>query len=759
MTNPAVHKAPGSPPHLRPARVTLSQLEIEVVRKEFNAEHYLRQGARPGTLDPVVDYCMVGWRNGLEPAPWFSTSYYLRNYPDVAASGKNPFFHYLLFGRKEGRAPSIDHDRFERSVIAAIGRNLDVDFYRSQLSRDERGNVDVVLHFVSVGWKSGLRPAPWFDCNFYLATYADVREAGVNPFFHYITAGRSEGRAANAEELHRPDEREEHRDFADRESAGARSGNESQATSPLSVAAVSEAEMRTMAAAFDPVYYANKYPDVASAGVDPLLHYATRGWREGRKPIYWFDTQYYLDVYPDVRDWGGNPFLHYLSAGEAEGRRTTPPSPLRTILLAGALNATEKGNSGSDYDFPALDIKALAKAINKTRTQAELVISVSHDCYLTSVGGIQAFLRQEKARFEKLGVIYLNVFPMRPMLGIRDSAKDYRVAVCLGGKVVGAIHFARLGALVSGMVRKRKVVVGGLLVHSMAGHSPEVVGSLAKRWKTRRTIFWVHDYSAICVNHNLLRNDIEFCGPPPAQSHACRICRHWKARASSSVRYKAFLSETSATIAAPSEAAATIWAAAMPEFPAPVVLPHREVLLAREQKAHLKRPHSGKELRIAYCGHPVHHKGWHLFSELADRLLGNGRVRLFHLGTQDTRTPGVCFVEANTFKNRNAMKNALLKEQIDCVFLGSIWPETFCYVLYEVLGAGVPVLVFAESGNVAREVAQHGWGLQINTDMEALAEAVVQPAFRKRLDLARRRAGRIKSVRDVGTSAALWSKR
>ena len=41
-------------------------------------------------------------------------------------------------------------------------------------------------------------------------------------------------------------------------------------------------------------------PDVKAAGVNPLLHFHSDGWKEGRDPSALFDTQYYLIHAPDV---------------------------------------------------------------------------------------------------------------------------------------------------------------------------------------------------------------------------------------------------------------------------------------------------------------------------------------------------------------------------------------------------------------------------------------------------------------------------
>lgn len=71
---------------------------------------------------------------------------------------------------------------------------------------------------------------------------------------------------------------------------------------------------------FDREFYLKQYPDVASAGIDPLKHFVLSGWSELRNPSLLFNTGYYLERYPDVRKVGMNPLLHYLLYGKGEGR-------------------------------------------------------------------------------------------------------------------------------------------------------------------------------------------------------------------------------------------------------------------------------------------------------------------------------------------------------------------------------------------------------------------------------------------------------
>ena len=71
----------------------------------------------------------------------------------------------------------------------------------------------------------------------------------------------------------------------------------------------------------DPAYYLQHNPDVAAAGANPLLHYLSYGWKEGRDPCAFFDTNYYLQQNPDVAAAGVNPLLHFEAHGWKEGRQ------------------------------------------------------------------------------------------------------------------------------------------------------------------------------------------------------------------------------------------------------------------------------------------------------------------------------------------------------------------------------------------------------------------------------------------------------
>lgn len=68
---------------------------------------------------------------------------------------------------------------------------------------------------------------------------------------------------------------------------------------------------------FDRGFYLASNPDVAEAGVDPLMHFIETGWRAGRDPSPDFSIRRYVEAHPGLQRTGGNPLLHYALQLEA----------------------------------------------------------------------------------------------------------------------------------------------------------------------------------------------------------------------------------------------------------------------------------------------------------------------------------------------------------------------------------------------------------------------------------------------------------
>jgi glycosyltransferase involved in cell wall biosynthesis len=90
------------PPQPREAEAPVT--ERELIAREFDAAFYASSNSDvSAAADPIQHYIETGWHELRDPAPWFSTKFYLDRHPDIREAGANPFHHYLRHGRAEGR--------------------------------------------------------------------------------------------------------------------------------------------------------------------------------------------------------------------------------------------------------------------------------------------------------------------------------------------------------------------------------------------------------------------------------------------------------------------------------------------------------------------------------------------------------------------------------------------------------------------------------------------------------------------------------
>lgn len=187
------------------------------VENLFDPDFYLRTypEVAASSINPLVHFMLWGAFEGRQPHPLFDTRFYIRKYPDVAAAGVNPLAHYLRFGAFEERQP---HPLF------------DPKFYLDRNPQVRKERLNPLLHYLLHGGAEGRQPHPLFDPKYYLNHCPEARLSGANPLLHFLA------------------------------SDGADCGNPNPA--------------------FDCAAYLRENPDVARRKINPLVHYVQFGmWR------------------------------------------------------------------------------------------------------------------------------------------------------------------------------------------------------------------------------------------------------------------------------------------------------------------------------------------------------------------------------------------------------------------------------------------------------------------------------------------------
>jgi len=183
----------------------LSNLEwLERVKQEFDPEFYATMyPSTRGLANPFDHYRTTGWLEGLDPSPRFSNRKYLEYHRDVLSDGVEPLYHYCRWGVFEGRktfpsdavpeAAQVTRRMEPTEEDGVIRAEFDAAFYRD--TYPELAGIDELFeHYMTEGWREGRNPSADFDTRFYLRREGDIREAGINPFRHFVLHGRREGR-------------------------------------------------------------------------------------------------------------------------------------------------------------------------------------------------------------------------------------------------------------------------------------------------------------------------------------------------------------------------------------------------------------------------------------------------------------------------------------------------------------------------------------------------------------------------------------
>lgn len=173
----------------------------------------------------------------------------------------------------------------ERGINAILNQNLfDEEYYRENYG-SELDCDDYLIHYVYQGYKEGKNPSNDFDTLYYLHKYPDLND--MNPLIHYALWGKNEHRFKSLDmEL----------DYI-----------------KLGIEAIIDQNL------FDESFYLKNYGKEIH-GVNPLLHYISYGYKEGKNPSFNFETNFYLIKYNDTR--GQNPLIHYALYGRNMGNFT-----------------------------------------------------------------------------------------------------------------------------------------------------------------------------------------------------------------------------------------------------------------------------------------------------------------------------------------------------------------------------------------------------------------------------------------------------
>jgi hypothetical protein len=490
-------------------------------------------------------------------------------------------------------------------------------------------------------------------------------------------------------------------------------------------APVPHPDRQIIEAEFDCGYYLAANPDVASAGVDPLDHFLTHGWREGRNPTRRFSLKDYLDAYPDVAAAGVNPFVHFVSAGRAEGRAARLDLGFRYEIVARLQSIDARLAERLKVRAILTPTPALQAALaDAPHGLSRLHLTFSHDDFVQNVGGLQLCVQREAAALAREGGDHIHVFPAEPWPVVRPDGAPSRLGVLLNGAQIGVFEGPAIADALAAALATTPGGVRTFAIHSQLGQTAAETIAIVQSCGMQAGWFWLHDFASLCAGVHLLRNDVADCAAPAPDSPACGVCVYRPWRTAHIEAHAALFDALDLTLASPSQAALDTWreggvrAGWNHAAVAAIVHPHARLIPIDAPAS----PHNGP-LRVAFLGAPATHKGWTVFRDLVLRHEGDPRYSFHHLGAAADASLPLDFVAVRGGSDDpDAMANALAVLAPDIALIWPLCQETFSFTAYEAVAAGAAVVTNPDSGNVAAFVVQTGLG-EVLGDEAALAKA------------------------------------
>lgn len=167
----------------------------------FDEEYYLSKypDVKECEFSPIDHYLTLGAEEYCNPSDAFNTKEYVNKHPFVDKFNMNPLVHYILYDNIDVKYPIIHAtDKAKNIEILKKSDLFDPDLYLEMYPDVKNAGMDPYLHYVTYGYKENYRrPFPNFSNSFYKNAYLDNSNSW-NPLTHYILIGENKGYNINS---------------------------------------------------------------------------------------------------------------------------------------------------------------------------------------------------------------------------------------------------------------------------------------------------------------------------------------------------------------------------------------------------------------------------------------------------------------------------------------------------------------------------------------------------------------------------------
>ena len=323
------------------------------------------------------------------------------------------------------------------------------------------------------------------------------------------------------------------------------------------------------------------------------------------------------------------------------------------------------------------------------------------------------------------GILALQATPLRggEMFKTMPAAWS-ETRLTLEGELLGVASDADI-ARALGMLREVMPGRRALSVQSLAGSSVEGLLAIEAALEPDERRFILNDYSSLCANRRLLRNDVAFCAAPPPDSQGCAICVYGEARVAQLQAVERLFQRCRFTVVAPSQGALALWqrASALPHASAAVIEPARLDISAEPTGVvEIGTPGTeGRPVRVAFVGPRTLSAGWLTFERIWETCGELTAYALHHFAEGPELRPSRNLINVALPATTTAasLRDLLIARRIDLVIAAAEWAEPFSLCAVAALAAGCDLVSLRHSGHAAELVETERRGRLFDDGQEA----------------------------------------
>lgn len=339
------------------------------------------------------------------------------------------------------------------------------------------------------------------------------------------------------------------------------------------------------------------------------------------------------------------------------------------------------------------------------------VLSVSSSDYTVEKGGVNKVIYSHQIMMNNEGFDYLYVYPVSQL----TKNQLFCWHVIKNGKKEKKSYTHK--ELIDDLVKNEKIT--NIFIHHFMRLEVKFISSFFDCFPEVPGFYYIHDYYAICSQYNLLKNGEQFCNVGWI-NNKCDGCRFREEKLNRKERFEEFfLMHKNVCAIAPSDTAKEVWLKAYPFMQERIKVIYHQRLFGKYYGN--KEEIRDRKVNIAFVGTCGRQKGWNDWIKLVNRLekTANGQYKFWVFGNPKEKHSGMTYIHVNATNNVNSMVDNLRKENIDVVFLGSIWPETYAYTYYEAFASNAFILANRLGGNIPVQVKAHDNGI-VYSEIEEL---------------------------------------